>query len=144
MKKILLVLAVMLGVISASARDNYSRDVKDLPVAAQTVIKNHFKKEVSHIKIEKEWGCVSEYDVVLVDGSEITFDSRGNWKDIEVKGTGSVPSALILNSISTYVKQNQKKARIIGVEKNRSGYEVELSNGVEMKFNLSGQFLRYD
>lgn len=144
MKKILLVLAVMLGVISASARDNYSRDINDLPVAAQTVIKNHFKKEVSHIKIEKEWGRVSEYDVVLVDGSEITFDSRGNWKDIEVKGTGSVPSALILNSISTYVKQNQKKARIIGIEKNRSGYEVELSNGVEMKFNLSGQFLRYD
>lgn len=144
MKKILLVLAVMLGVISASARDNYSRDINDLPVAAQTVIKNHFKKEVSHIKIEKEWGRVSEYDVVLVDGSEITFDSRGNWKDIEVKGTGSVPSALILNAISTYVKQNQKKARIIGIEKNRSGYEVELSNGVEMKFNLSGQFLRYD
>lgn len=144
MKKLLLLLAVIVGVFSASARDNYSHDVKDLPIAAQTILKNNFKSDVSHIKIKKDWGQISEYDVVLSDGSEITFDSKGNWKDIEVRQSSSVPAKLVPDAISTYVKQNQKKAKITGIERKRSGYEVELSNGVEMKFNSDGKFLRYD
>lgn len=144
MKKLLLIMAVILGVFSASARDTYSHDASVLPVAAQTVIKNNFKADVSHIKIEKEWGRISEYDVVLTDGSEITFDSKGNWKDIEMGINRAVPSALIPDAIADYVKQNQKKANITGIEKNRSGYDVELSNGVEMKFDSEGRFLRYD
>lgn len=134
----------MLGVLSVSARDNYSHDVNVLPVAAQTILKNNFKAQVNHIKIEKEWGKIREYEVILTDGSEISFDSKGNWKDIEVRKNASVPSALVPKAISTYVKQNQKKVNITGIEKNRNGYEVELSNGVEMKFNSEGKFLRYD
>lgn len=144
MKKILLILAVIVGVFSASARDTYSHDVKVLPVAAQTVLKNNFKADVSHIKIEKDWGRISEYDVVLTDGSEISFDSKGNWKDIEMRRDASVPKALVPAAITEFVKQNQKNAKVTGIEKKRSGYEVELSNGVEMKFNSDGKFVRYD
>lgn len=144
MKRILFLLAVIIGVFNASARDKYSHDISTLPVAAQTILKNNFKADVSHIKMDVAFHNVREYDVVLTDGSEITFDSKGNWKEIEVKAKGSVPAALVPSSISTYVKQNQKNAKIIGIEKNRSGYEVELSNGVEMEFNHEGKFLRYD
>ena len=144
MKKLLLLLAVVIGVFSASARDNYSRDVKVLPVAAQTTLKNNFKAAVNHIKIDKNLGRISEYDVVLNDGTEITFDHNGNWKEVEMKQSGSVPASFVPSAISTYVKQNQKNTKIIGIEKNRSGYEVELSNGVDMKFNTKGEFLRYD
>lgn len=144
MKRLLLIMALLVGIFSASARNNYSHDVNILPIAAQTILKNNFKSGVSHIKIEKDWGKVSEYDVVLTDGSEITFDKNGNWKDVEVKVGNSVPSVFVPSAIQAYVKENQKKTKIVGIEKNRSGYEVELSNGVEMKFNSEGKFLRYD
>ena len=144
MKRILLLLAVLIGACAAYARDTYSRDITTLPAAAQTIVKNNFKAGVSHIKIDKEFGRVSEYDVILTDGSEITFDSKGNWKEIEMRANASVPSALVPAAINACVKQNQKKVKIIGIEKNRSGYEVELSNGVEMKFNSEGKFIRYD
>ena len=144
MKKLLLILAIVIGVFSMPARDSYTHDVNVLPTAAQSILKNNFKAEVSHIKIEKDWGKVSEYDVILTDGSEITFDSAGNWKDIEVKRSASVPEKFVPAEITTYVKQNQKNSRITGIEKNRAGYEVELSNGVEMKFDINGKFLRYD
>lgn len=144
MKKILVFLAMITAIVAASARDSYSHDVNVLPVAAQTVLKNNFKAGVSHIKIDKTLGKVTEYDVVLTDGSEITFDKNGNWKDVEVRKGASVPGAFVPDAIKTYVKQNQKNSKIIGIEKNRSGYEVELTNGVEMKFNSAGQFLRYD
>lgn len=144
MKKIVFLLAVIFGVFSLSARDTYSHDVKILPAAAQTVLKNNFKAEVSHIKIDKDWGKISEYDVVLTDGSEISFDRHGNWKDVEVRSNSSVPKGFVPAAISNYVKQNQKNSNIIGIEKKKSGYEVELSNGVEMKFNAQGKFLKYD
>ena len=144
MRRLLIILTMIVGVFTASARNNYSHDPGDLPNAAQTILKNYFKASVSHIKIEKDFGKIKEYDVVLTDGTEVTFDSHGNWKDIEVKQKASVPSSLIPKAISEYVKQNQKNVKITGIEKNRSGYEVELSNGVEMKFNSDGKFLRYD
>ena len=144
MKKLMILLAVMMGVFTASARDNYSHNPADLPNSAQTILKNNFKAGVSHIKIEKNFGVVKEFDVVLTDGTEVTFDSRGNWKDIEVRQNSSVPASLVPKAIQEYVRQNQKKVKITGIEKNRSGYEVELSNGVEMKFNSEGKFVRYD
>lgn len=144
MKKLMLLFAILACVFCASARDSYSHDAGILPVAAQTTLKNNFKAKVSHIKIEKDFGHITEYDVVMTDGSEISFDSKGNWKEIEVGQKSSVPSAFIPAAISTYVKANQKNAKIVGIEKHRSGYEVELSNGVEMKFNSEGKFLRYD
>ena len=56
----------------------------------------------------------------------------------------SVPAAYIPAAIASFVKQNQKSAVITGIEKKKSGYDVELSNGIEMKFNSAGKFLRYD
>ena len=144
MKKLYLFLAVIIGICSASARDTYTHDITVLPAAAQATIKNNFKAEVNHIKIDKDWGRVSEYDVVLNDGTEITFDRNGNWKDIEVRRNGSVPANLVPSAITSYVKQNQKNTTITGIEKKSSGYEVELSNGVDMIFNAKGEFKRYE
>ena len=144
MRKLFLLLTFIVIALSISARSNYTHNVTDLPMAAQTTLKNNFKASVSHIKIEKDFGKISEYDVILTDGSEITFDRNGNWKEIEVKSTSSIPTGLIPDAIASYVKTNQKKVKITGIEKNRSGYEVELSNGVEMKFDSNGKFLRYD
>ncbi|MDE6512114.1 MAG: PepSY-like domain-containing protein, partial [Muribaculaceae bacterium] len=99
---------------------------------------------VSHIKIGKEFGQIRKYDVVLNDGSEISFDKHGNWNDVEVGRSSSVPSAFILSPISTFIKHNQSDAYVTGIEKKAYGYEVELSNGVDVRFSLKGKFLRYD
>ncbi len=144
MKKILLMMALIVGIFSSSARDNYSHDVNSLPVAARTMLKNNFKAAVNHIKIEKELGRIHEYEVVLNDGSEITFDHSGNWKDVEMGKNKAVPTALVPVGIATYVNQHQNKSKVIGIEKKKSGYEVELANGVEIKFDSNGKFISYE
>ncbi|MDE7345969.1 MAG: PepSY-like domain-containing protein [Muribaculaceae bacterium] len=144
MKKLMLILAVLFGVMTASARDNYSHDVDVLPDAAKTVLSRNFKSDVSHIKIGKEFGKIRKYEVILTDGSEISFDKHGNWKDVEVGSTKSVPSGLIPSPIATFIDNNQSKAKVTGIEKNAYGYNVELSNGVDVKFSEKGKFLRYD
>ncbi len=143
-KSILAALVALIAVFSVSARDVYSRNVAELPAAAQATLKQHFKASLSLIKIDKGFTGVSEYEVILTDGTEITFDRTGNWKDIEVAKGKHVPDALVPKQILDYVKQNNQNKKIVGIEKNRNTYEVDLENGVEMKFDRSGRFLRYD
>lgn len=128
----------------AFAGDKYAHDASVLPKAAQTVLAKNFKSKVSVVKIDKDFGRISEYEVVMTDGTEITFDRDGNWKDVEVNVSKSVPDAFVPASVSKYVKTAQSGQRIVGIEKGRSGYEIELSNGVEMKFDKEGNFLKYD
>ena len=145
MRKTLMIFALcIMSVLSASAADGYSRNIADLPVAARTMLKNNFKSKMSLIKIDKGWGRVSEYEVILNDGTEVKFDNSGNWKEVEVSESGSVPAKVIPAAILKYVKTNHKGLRVIGIEKKRSGYEVELSNGLDMEFDARGNFLRYD
>lgn len=145
MKKIALILAMALGLsMSASARDTYARDASVLPEAAQVTLSKNFKAKVSVVKIEKTLGHVNEYDVVLTDGTEITFDRHGNWDNVETANTSSVPKALVPDAITQYVASAQPGTRVVGIDKERSGYDVELSNGLDLKFNRAGQFVRYD
>lgn len=144
-KKILMLIVAVVGLSStANAKDTYVRDASVLPKAAQAVLSKNFKAGVSVIKIDKDFGRISEYEVILTDGTEITFDRDGNWDNVEVKKQSSVPSAFVPKAISDYVKAQHPKLKIVGIDKERSGYEVELSNGIEMKFDKEGKFLRYD
>lgn len=144
MKKILLGLCAIVAVAFAASADKYAHDASVLPEAAQAVLKKNCKAKVSVVKIDKEFGRVSEYEVVLTDGSEITFDSKGNWKDVEVSNNSKVPGGFLVKGISEYVSKNHSGTHIVGVERERGGYEVTLSNGVDFKFDKSGTFMRYD
>ena len=145
MKKLLLMLGLVLGISAvASAKDTYAHDDSVLPEAARTTIANNFKSKVSVVKIEKDFGRISEYEVILSDGTEISFDRNGNWENVETNNSKSVPSSMVPKAIIDYVAKNQPKTRIVGIDKERNGYEIELSNGVDMKFDAKGNFKKYD
>lgn len=144
-KKILMLLVAVLGMTSvAAARDTYSRDDSVLPKAAKAMIDKNFKAKVNVIKIDKDLGRIKEYEVILTDGTEITFDRNGNWDNVEVGLKGTIPSAFVPTAISNYVKKNLPDRKIVGIEKERNGFEVELDNGIDIKFNKAGEFVRYE
>lgn len=145
MRKLLLLIALMLGLaVSALAKDTYARNASALPKAAQSVLARNCKAKVSLIKIDKDFGRISEYEVILTDGTEITFDRNGNWESIEVGNNKSVPDGFVTQAIRNFVKNNHKGTRIVGIERDRSGYDVELSDGLKLKFDRAGNFKRYD
>lgn len=145
MKKILLVLSIITTVVlGAVASDKYVHNDSVLPQAAKTVLSKNFNAKVSIVKVEKDFGRVDEYEVILTDGTEISFDRQGNWKDVETPANRHVPDFFIEKSIRDYVSKNHSGQRIIGVERKRSGFDIELSNGIDMKFDKQGQFIRFD
>lgn len=146
MKKILSLLVMAIVAIQFSfAGDVVTKDMNQLPLPARNFINRHFTKpQVSHIKIDKEMMESTKYEVLLMDGSEIEFDSKGNWEEVSARKGHKVPDSVIPSFAVTYLKEHQFTEPVTKVERDRKGYEVELSTGISFKFNNKGKFLKAD
>ena len=114
-----------------------------LPAEIKAFVKEHFPKtNISYATKDIEFMGVI-YDVSLADGTEIDFDKKGNWDKINCH-TQAVPAALIPAAISQFVNANHPGAMITKIDKERYGYEVELSNGLDLEFNNKGQLTSID
>lgn len=144
MKKIFLTLAIVSSLaLSVQARDRYERTDASLPQAAKELLKN-FKAKVSLVKIDKSLGFIDDFEVTLTDGTEVTFDAKGNLDSVDVPASKAVPATIVPEKITSYVKSNYKNAKIVTLDKETYGYDVELNNGIEIKFDKKGNFKRYD
>lgn len=142
MKKILFTLLIALsGALCANARNDFFHDASALPEVARNVINTCFKSKVSVVKVERNQGKIEEYEVVLSDGTEVDFDRHGNWECVETNVAKSVPVEIVPQPIRDYMASKQKGHRIVGIERGKSGYTIELSNGAEIRFNPQGSFL---
>jgi len=114
-----------------------------LPANAQAFLKTHFgSKKPSYILEDKEI-LSTEYKVQFDNKTEIEFDKKGNWKEVDAKDN-KIPSSIIPKKIASYVKTNFPKEKITKIELGSSGYETKLTNGLELKFNLKGDFTKID
>lgn len=142
MKKLLIaLLLVICGAGAASAFiDSYVIDREKLPEQAQQMLSEYFPKaKVSLIKIDRHLLKKPNYEVKLVNGTKIEFNNAGKWKSVDCKSR-AVPEELITKPIRNYVSKNFPDTKIVKIEKKSSGYEIGLSDGIELKFNLLGQF----
>lgn len=141
MKKLIVVLITALAFsLSVAARDRVTRNLSELPAAAQSTLQKYFgKNKVNHIKIDKKTFGGADYDVVLDNGTEIDFDSAGNWTEIEC-GANKLPDGLVIKPIADYIKRNFKGQKIVAIEVSRAKYEIELTGGIELEFDRSGAF----
>lgn len=145
MKKLLILMMAVIATMACSAKDKYSTDPNVLPQTARTILANHFPKaKVSHIKIDKHTFGGTDYDVILTDGTEIDFDSKGNLDEVDCGRSGQVPDGLVAKSVLSYVKKSYPGQRIVKYDIKSNGYDVELQSGVEIEFDKQGRFRRID
>ena len=115
-----------------------------LPQEAQTFVQTHFAdKQVAIVYRDREI-FDKDYEVIFVDGSNVDFDSKGVWTDVEDRDANGVPSALIPAAITEYVNTRHQGQYIVEISKDRYGYDVELNSTIELEFNTSGQLRSYD
>lgn len=130
-------------VFSAKADKDTPIHVNQLPTSAQTILKKSF----SGAKIalaKKEADLIGKsYEVIFTNGDKIEFDANGQWTDISCKHT-SVPASLVPGAITNYVIQNYGRVRIVELERDRKGYSVQLSNGLELDFNKNFKLIHID
>ena len=142
MKKLLIALMLIVGCGGAAWAfvDSYILDREKLPEAAQQMLSEYFPKaKIGMIKIDRHLLKKTDYDVKLVNGTKIEFNNAGKGTSVDCK-TRAVPEGLIKKPIRNYVKKNFPDLKIVKVAKKSWGYEIELSDDVELKFDLLGTF----
>jgi len=141
----LVIAAISLFVFQTNAAAGNDKPIKvsQLPPVARQLINTHFaKKRVALAKQETEVFDKS-YDVVFATGEKIEFDRKGNWTEIDCKYR-AVPSPLVPAPIMSYVKSHYPRTKIVSIEKDKKGYEIKLSNRIEITFNKHFQVVDID
>ena len=114
-----------------------------LPAAAQSFIQQTFPGQaVSYAKVDRDFGRTT-YEVCLNNGTELEFDKNGTWDKVDCNYS-AVPANLVPAAIADYVKTHFAGATIVKIDKERYGYDVELSNELDLKFNKQGQLINID
>lgn len=137
MRKIFAILVLGIVITTSACADNdvISRNLNDLPVVARNILKKQFAQtKVSYIKIDKDLFKSTTYDVQMINGTEISFDSKGNWTEVDGKKS-EVPAFFIPAEIKKQVKAMFPGEKITKIEKDSRDYEIELGNGTDLKFD---------
>lgn len=134
-------MAFVFSVTSAYAFiDSYKVDRKNLPEEAQQMLKDYFPKaKVSLIKVDRHLLKKTDYDVRLTNGTKIEFSNKGKWTSVDC-GSKALPDELVPKTIRNYVEKNYSDVKIVSIRKRNAGYDIGLSDNIELRFNLLGQF----
>ncbi|MDE5684408.1 MAG: PepSY-like domain-containing protein [Muribaculaceae bacterium] len=142
MKRIILLIVAVIAIICQGYAfiDSYTIDRDKLPEEAQNMLTEYFPKaKVSKIKVDRHLLKKTDYDVRLVNGTTIEFNNKGKWTSVDCKKR-EVPEALVIKPIRKYVTKNFSTLKIVKIRKKSGGYQVGLSDGVVLKFNLLGSY----
>lgn len=112
-----------------------------LPKEANTFLEENFKGiQVQEVKKEKE-GTTFKYEVKLANGTEVEFNNRGRWREVESKIT-SIPTTMIQPSIGQYIQKNHSGAKITEIKKGIRFTFVEINDNQKLQFDSEGNFYK--
>ena len=112
-----------------------------LPLEANTFLEANFKGiQIQEVKKETE-GTTFKYEVKLANGTEVEFNNRGRWREVESKTT-SLPTTMLQPSIGQYIQKNYPGAKITEIKKGTRFNFVEINDKETLQFDSEGNFLR--
>ena len=143
LKALVAAICLLASLTSCQADNDKPITFSELPEAAQSLVQTYFQgKTIALVTVEG--GVVSKsYDIVFASGEKVEFDRKGNWTEIDCKGS-SVPEALVPEAVKAYVQQTYPGQTIVSIEVDNKETEIELSNRLEITFNKKYKVIDID
>ncbi|MCC8146671.1 MAG: PepSY-like domain-containing protein [Bacteroidales bacterium] len=139
----IVVLLVLTTVFTAKADNDRPISFDSLPQPSKDFITKYFNKsDISYAKIDDDFFSKS-YEVFFVNGSKVEFNKDGEWKEIDNR-KNPIPEGIVPAQIVDYVNKNHSAFQIVKIDRDRKDYEIELNNGLEIKFDLNFNVIGYD
>lgn len=145
MKKFLALALALVALLAATQLSAADKPITyaELPRVAQTFVAKYFAgRSPVRVQMDRELRGTT-YELRLSDGTELEFDSRGLWTEIDGKRT-ALPTSFIPQPIVSYIKKQHPSEAIVQIEHRRGGYQLELSSGIELRFDKQLRFVGYD
>ncbi|WP_427846121.1 PepSY-like domain-containing protein [Campylobacter troglodytis] len=106
-----------------------------LPERIKSFIQTHFKAQIALVQMDKK-----SYEIYLTDGTELEFDTLGNWKEIESK-LSPISFSILPANIASIIQKQFPQAILIELERKINYYKIKLSNGIKLKIDANGTIL---
>lgn len=124
-------------------RDDQPIGYSELPAKAQEFVEKYYDGvDVTRVTMDRDISS-TEYDVMLSNGTKIEFNTDGEWCDVDARNS-AVPSAIVPKQIRSYVDKNYKGNDIVELKRERYGWEVKLSQGLELEFDSAFRLTEID
>lgn len=123
------------------AGDGVKVSISSLPAS----ITNYITANYPSATITKAEKYVTKYEITLSNLVKLEFKLDGTFIEVSGGGGGAddgnhVDPATLPAAIGAYITKNYPGTTITKAEKSATEYEVRLSNGVKLEFNLDGTF----
>ena len=142
MKKYLIAIVVLFSTIITSSAKDKIIPINELPQNIVEYVAEHFPiQKIIQAKKDIETNDFS-FELVLDNATKLEFTKSG--QILEIKSKSKLPDSVVPNEILNYVKQNFSTQFIIEWELKRRKQEIELNNGLELEFDLNGNFIKID
>ena len=146
MKKILFAALMLICSTGVALADGHERaiTVQQLPQPAQEFLKQHFDSLTVAYVVEDVKHFGSEYEVVYTDRTEVDFRRDGQWESVERK-YAPVPASIVPKQIAEFVARSNFPGQFIKkIDRDPYTWEIELSRGLEIKFDMQFNVIGYD
>ncbi|WP_107038651.1 PepSY-like domain-containing protein [Brumimicrobium mesophilum] len=136
------IITTALGIIVLRSKKVKLVYLDQLPSFIHEFVKLHFStrrilKAVQHRKLFN-----GTYEVLLDGEIRLAFNKRGQL--IEIEGNSKLPNSVIPSKILDFIAINYPDNVIIEWELEKKYQEIELDSGLELIFDLNGEFLGLD
>ena len=141
MKK-LSIIAAFVAILCFGMTKAMAQNTNTNPAITQFVTQ-HFPNATVQMVMPDE----DDIDVVLNDYTKIEFRLNNEWKKVDCEHSTTftaVPATIVPEQITAYVNANFAGAIIKKLEKKFRGWEIELNNGLELKFNNNFKVMEID
>ena len=142
MKKAL-ALALFIGIALANTSCNNGKKTEVI----NTFVKTYFPDTEVMANIKDGLDC----DVTLSDYTQIGFDGnlfgKIEWDEVDCRHASlstTVPAALVPVEITNYVNRIHGSQTITKIAKDNRGWDIELSNGIEIEFDKRFNVIDFD
>ena len=139
-KSSLVAIALTVSLISC-AKDEVI-PVSELPAEMKAYISTHFPSNTILQVVKDVDGLTKTYDVLLSERISLEFNRQKEIIDIDSEI--ALPNSVIPEQIRQYVTANYPSNVITDWELDDRNQQVQLNNGLDLKFNMNGDFLRID
>ncbi len=132
---------ILLLVATACSKETVIPQEK-APAAIREYINKHFPDQAILQVVKDRDGLDLSYDIMLEGPVKLEFNKKHEVTSIEA--TAQLPDSVIPAKILGFINEKYPDSYIKSWDLDDKRQEIELQNGLELVFNMNGDFLRID
>lgn len=133
------IITTAVGIIILRSKKDKLIYLDKLPSFINEYIKTHFASRRILKAVQGRNGFRKTYDVFLDGEISLEFNHKG--EAIEIEGSSKLPDSVIPQNIIDFISINYPDNVIIEWELEGRTQEIELDSGLELIFDVNGEFL---